>query len=315
VIVDRKVIARDVPNPYWHGQIPFVMAVTQPDVDKMVGLSEVWSIEALQEAIWLTQNAQYDALRLTLDPPIFMEERDPRLKEFTFEPGARGFTANPKNNISVADIGQANAYASGAEVDRMRAEMERVTGINASVAGSSSEGTATEAAMNLRQGKSRIALKLASIDRAFARAAEQFIALDQQFIDAERVIRIVGEGAEWESVSAQDIAGAFDVRPRNSSERTVKELAREQSLNLLNTFAQFAGLGVNLWPLIDKAAEAHDLKPEQIRPDPSMRPSQAVAGGPTPDQEMAQAQMQSEQMANPDGLDDNGFAPDALTGG
>jgi hypothetical protein len=313
VIVNRKVIARDVENPYWHGQIPFVMAVTQPDVDKMVGLSEVWSIEALQEAIWLTQNAQYDALRLTLDPPIFMEERDPRLKEFMFEPGARGFTSNPKNNISVADIGQANAYASGQEVDRMRAEMERVSGINASVAGSSNEGTATEAAMNLRQGKSRIALKMACIDRAFARAAEQFIALDQQFIDADRVLRIVGEGAEWETVSAQDIAGAFDVRPRNSTERTMKELAREQSLNLLGTFAQFTGLGVNVWPLIDKVAEAHGIAPDLLRPAEGSQPAQTLAGGPTPEQAMAEQQMQ--QAANVDGLDDNGFAPDALTGG
>lgn len=276
VIVDRKVVARDIPNPYWHGKIPFVMAVTQPDVDKMVGLSEVWSIEPLQEAIWTTQNAQYDALRMVLDPPIFMDERDPRLKEFEFKPGARGFTSNPGAAVNVIDIGQANAYASGAEVQRMRAEMELVSGINASMSGTSNEGTATEAAMNLRQGKGRIALKVANVDAAFARAAEMMIQLDQQFIDADRVIRIVGDGAEWASVSPQDIAGAYDVRARNSTDSTLKEIAREQSLNLLNTFAQYASMGVNIWPLMDKAALAHDIQPDLLRP------AESTAEQPTP---------------------------------
>lgn len=312
VIVDRREIVRDIENPYWHGQIPFVMAVTQPDVDKMVGLSEVWSIESLQEAIWTTQNAAYDALRLTLDPAIAMDERDPRLKEFEMEPGARMFTGNPKGAFEVINIGQAQAYVNGSETDRMRAQMEMTTGINSSVAGSSNEGTATEAAMNLRQGKSRIALKVSNVDRAFARAAEMFIALDQQFVDADRVIRIVGDGAEWDQVSPQDIAGAFDVKPRNSTDRTLKELAREQSLNLLNTFAQFAGKGVNIWPLLNKAAEAHDLDPAELQPDPAVAPQQPVLeGAASPEQVVTEQQMQ--QAGNPDGLDTNGFAPDALT--
>lgn len=304
VIVDRKCIVRDVENPYWHGQIPFVMAVTQPDVDKMVGLSEVWSIEALQDAANRILNAQHDALSHILDPVLALASNDPRLKEIDFQPGAKILVDNPQA-IKPLDIGQANAYATSGEVDRAVGWMERTTGINASVAGSSNESTATEAAMNLRQGKSRIALKVASIDRAFARAAEMFIQLDQQFVDADRVVRIVGEGAEWEQVGPQDIAGAYDVRPRNSTDRALKELAREQSLNLLNTFAQFAALGVNLWPLFDKAAEAHDLKPEDLR-QPQPQQGMAPPGQPQP-----------QQMAGPeptaDGLDENGFAPDALT--
>lgn len=313
VIVDRRAIVRDIENPYWHGQIPFVLAVTQPDIDKMVGLSEVWSIAPLQEAIWTTQNAQYDALKLTLDPPIFMDERDTRLQEFEFKPGARGLTSNPQAAVRPVDIGQANAYASGSEVQRMRAEMEMVTGLNASVSGNSNEGTATEAAMNLRQGKGRIGLKVSHVDRAFARAAEMMIQLDQQFIDADRVIRIVGEDADWVSVGPADIAGAFDVKARNSSEQTVKELAREQSLNLLNVFAQYAQLGVNVWPLLDKAAKAHDIDPLTLRPDP-----QAAGPAPTPGVDGTQPQVEQEMQAqamSPDGLDANGFAPDALTGG
>ena len=157
--------------------------------------------------------------------------------------------------------------------------------------------------MNLRQGKSRIALKVSNVDRAFARAAEMMIQLDQQFIDTERVIRIVGEGSTWSSVSAQDIAGAYDVRPRNSADRTVKELAREQALNMLNVFAQFTALGYDIDPLIQKAAQVHDLPPiQRIQQQPMM--GAAEASDPA-----------AQQAATPDGLDANGFAPDALTGG
>lgn len=279
VLIDRKVIARDVPNPFWHGQLPFVMAVTQPDIDSMTGLSEVWSIKSIQEAIWYVHNAQNDALALTLDPPIAMDDRDPRLKDFLFRPGARLFTPNPQGAFKPIDIGQANAYASGGEVDRLRGQMEMVTGINAAVSGQSNEGTATEAAMNLRQSKSRIALKVANIDASFARAAEQMIQLDQQFVDADRVFRIVGESAEWVEATPDDIAGAFDVRPRNSADRTVKELAREQSLNLLNTFAQFAGMGVDLWPLIEKAAIAHDIDPKGLRMQAQAAGMEPMLGG------------------------------------
>lgn len=306
VIVDRRKVVRDTDNPYWHGQIPFVMAVTQPDVDKMVGLSEVWSIESLQNVANKILNSQQDALSLTLDPVLALQANDPRLKDLEFRPGARVFLDNPQS-VKPLDIGQASAYATTGEVDRMVGWMERTTGINASISGTSSEGTATEAAMNLRQGKSRVSLKLAHVDRAFARAAEMFIQLDQQFIDADRVVRIVGDGSEWDQVSPQDIAGLYDVKPRNSSERTVKEIAREQALNLLNTFAQFTGMGVNVWPLIEKAAQVHDLDPALLRPDPAAMQAGAppLAGGlPAEDPSM---------VAGPDGLDANGFAPDALT--
>lgn len=282
VMVDRKIIARDVPNPYWHGQLPFVMAITQPDIDSMTGLSEVWSIKSIQEAIWYIHNAQNDALALTLDPPIALDDRDPRLKEFLMRPGARLFTSNPTGAFKPIDIGQANAYASGAEGDRLRGLMELVTGINAAVSGTSNEGTATEAAMNLRQSKSRIALKVANVDSSFARAAEQFIQLDQQFVDDDRVFRIVGDSAEWGEATPDDIAGAFDVRPRNSSDRTVKELAREQSLNLLNALAQFIPYGLNFWPLVDKAAVAHDLTPGALRPEQGAMPAAPMLGGGQP---------------------------------
>lgn len=309
VMLDREVVIRDIPNPYWHGQLPFVMAQTQPDVDKMTGLSEVWSINAIQDAIWHVHNAQNDALALTLDPPIAMDDRDPRLKEFTFRPGARLFTSNPAGAFKALEIGQANAYASGGEVDRLRGWMELITGINAAVSGTSNEGTATEAAMNLRQSKSRIALKVATVDAAFARAAEQFIQLDQQFIDDERVFRIVGETTDWAEVSPDDIAGAFDVRPRNSADRTVKELAREQSLNLLNVLAQFVPYGLNIWPLIDKAAVAHDLSPEELKGQPAMpgMPMGAppAMGGGTP-------QAAAPPMVGPDAP--NVFAPPGLGG-
>lgn len=305
VIVDRRVVVRDIENPYWHGQIPFVMAVTQPDVDKMVGLSEVWSIESLQNVANKILNSQQDALSLTLDPVLALQANDPRLKELEFRPGARVFIDNPQA-VKPLDIGQASAYATSDEVDRMVGWMERTTGINASISGTSSEGTATEAAMNLRQGKSRVSLKLAHVDRAFARAAEMFIQLDQQFIDADRVVRIVGDGSEWDQVSPQDIAGLYDVKPRNSSERTVKEIAREQALNLLNTFAQFTGMGVNVWPLIEKAAQVHDIDPASLRPEPTqMQPGAPPLDGGLPAEDPA--------AATPDGLDANGFAPDALT--
>lgn len=299
VIVDRRVIVRDVPNPYWHNQIPFVMVTTQSDIDKVTGLSEVWSIAPLQEALWKKQNAQYDAVDLTLDPPLAIG--DARHSEVQFRPGARIITDNPQG-IRPLDIGQTGHYIGGQEVDRLTGMIERMTGINASISGTSNEGTATEAAMNLRQGKSRIALKVANVDRAFARAAEMMIQLDQQFVDSERVIRIVGDAAQWETVSAADIAGAFDVRPRNSTDRTVKELAREQSLNMLNTFAQFTALGYDIDPLIQKAAEVHDLPPIQ-RSTPAASIPVSDPGGEAP-----------MGVVSPDGLDANGFAPDALTG-
>jgi hypothetical protein len=83
----------------------------------------------------------------------------------------------------------------------------------------------------------------------------------------------------------------------------VKELAREQSLNMLNVFAQFVELGYDIDPLIQKAATVHDLPPiQRVQPQaPPMPvdPAQAAAAAPP----------------TPDGLDANGFAPDALSGG
>jgi hypothetical protein len=59
-VVNQTVVVRDDPNPFWHGELPFTVATTLPDLFTVQGISEVETIIDLARALTRSMNQRLD---------------------------------------------------------------------------------------------------------------------------------------------------------------------------------------------------------------------------------------------------------------
>lgn len=266
-------IIRDDPNPYMHGRLPFEVAVIQPSLNDLWGMSIMWVVRDVQELLWTLDNAAMDGLKFAINPPIAVDvTADLENANRTFKPGqmypAQG---NAKDAVVPLRVTGAEPYVADQAIQNVRQQLKESTGITDEVAGVAQASTATEAAINQRQAKGRVGIMLRSMDGAFARCAEMILQLNQQFLDFSKPVRVLGpKGAEWKHIAPQQIAGMWDVRPKNSSERVIKELRRSElieaigSLMPMNGMVTPTGMTIDVTPLMADLVETFNISPEQV---------------------------------------------------
>ena len=324
-----KVIIRDEPNPFFHGQIPFVLIQTQqnPFGDSW-GLSEMEPIVAPQEMLWSIGQSAQNALKLSIDPPLAVDVTvDPENAEKPIEPGARfAGKGNAREFVQPMNVTGVDFFTSANAQDHLQGQMEFSTGITREIAGQSNASSATEAAINERQSKSRMTSKLRTVDWGWARVAEQFLMLAQQFLDTTQPVRIMGQdGEQWVEIDPMQIAGLWSVRPRNTSERALKEIQIENNSRMLEVlmplmspdFVTPSGKTINPEPVLRKFAEILDLGADDILVDADMMREQVVASQQAYAEVDAQAmaeemavEMVQEMLGGTDGQGAEGEPPD-----
>lgn len=301
-------IIRDEENPYDHGRLPFEVLTLMPSLNDVWGQSMLWLLRDIQELLWTLDNAQIDALKLSINPPLAVDvtaDHDNINKELY--PGqrfpGRGEARQIVEPIKVTGI---ELFASDQAIQAQRGQMEYISGITKEMAGNSDAGTATQAALNQRQAKGRIGVMLHLIDQGFARCAEMMLQLNQQYLDMSKPQKLLGaEGAEWRHISPVEIAGIWDVSAKASGERAVEELRRQnllealQALQPMNGLVTATGKTINFDPILEEIAESYKLPKEQLLVDAQMmyeqQAKQTVAQG----EAQGAAQVAAEQQQPP----------------
>lgn len=293
-VAERSIVLRDEPNPFDHRQIPFVVHFISADLNRFVGLSEVWSIKDLQRVIWFKENLRLSAGQLEQDPPVLYDESWAEGGDFKLTPGARIPVRNV-NMIRVLDgLGKGTPIGAG-EVDRDIDYLERITGINRSISAAPDAGgapTATDAALRNREANMRLALKLLNVHQGFfARVAQQFWQLSRQFVDEPVELELYGpDGAQWTQVSPAELGGAFDVIATSSAEALTKDVERQALMEIINTMAPFVGAYqtpdgriIDLEHAFRRLLQLHSFDPDRFfRTPPPPPPGMPPAGGPPP---------------------------------
>ena len=84
-----------MPNPFWHGEKPFVVCSSMPDAFQIPGISVVEQLAQMQEYIWTLQNHRLDSVRMqnNLITLIRSDVDDP--DAYDFYPGAQWFVEDP----------------------------------------------------------------------------------------------------------------------------------------------------------------------------------------------------------------------------
>lgn len=239
VVANRSVVLRDTPNPYDHKEIPFIELDDYRDPHRYYGQSELSVIDPLQREINAIRNQRRDYDNLALNPVIRMVPgvlRNPN--SAVMAPGSVWMVTDLES-MDVFELPQLQGTATDIE-NQTAEDIQRTVAIDEIGIGllpdNPQRRSATEVVTAQNQAGKRFAMKIALLEEAVKKIGKQVFALDQQFLDQERIIQIVGErgASEWVKLGPEDIQGDYYVDIEAGSMLPQDEIAaRQEAMQLL----------------------------------------------------------------------------------
>lgn len=250
-IANNTVLLRDEINPYWHGELPFSIATTLPDLYRVEGFSEIELIAELQAALWEFLNQRIDNTRFITNAAIVMQEGT-TITENSFYPGAVIVTDGDPTRSVMPWTPPLSIVQPALEAEReLKADMDDITGVTPYVSGAGSQTmdqqTATQISTFASMAGRRLEQKRNLLFSSDGSKGMQEIALIQQFINEPIPIRgkeIEPGHHEWETILPQEIVNALlEYEIEESSESIDRQVRRQESMML-------AQLGMQVAPVI-----------------------------------------------------------------
>lgn len=301
-IADRRIILRDIKNPFAHGKKPFIYIVFVPVPFEFYGIGAVEPLEYLQSALNTIWNQRMDNVNLVIN------------RMWLLQRGAMDdvnqLVSAPGNIIEVNDINGLQPLptpdvtgSSYKEEDKIRFNMANTSGVSDYVKGNDDYGkqvTAFEVRVKAEQSNGRFDVNFRLMaEMGLKKTAKMCHQLNQQFINEETIVRVVGKnGVEFKKLQPWQIQGEYDVECNIDPMEITKQENRQQALELRN---QFRGdPTVNPIAMNRKVLEAYDWDPDEFLqepPPPMPQPEQAPPQNP----EMPQpGMMPPQQQQKPD---------------
>jgi hypothetical protein len=281
------VIRRDDRLAQKHQSIPFTMVRTIDDEDCIVGVSMLNLIDDLQEVYWSLFNDLIDAVKLTVCPPMIADtEEDPHAAKQVIYPNAVLHARNGQQTLKVMqDVAQLAKYDIVGLLEMVLGLMDRISGITAALAGVSDANTATEASINVRQGKGRVGGEMAVSDEAWCEVGRKTYCLIQQYQSDEVAAQL--SGGRSVEFKPEQLVDMMVVPRRASSERALKDLERQDTMALWEVAKETIIDPASQMPSVDHTAvfrkmfEAYGGDRRQIQPPapPAPMPMDPAMGG------------------------------------
>lgn len=239
VLANRSVVLRDTPNPYNHKQMPFVELDDYRDPHRLYGQSELSVIDPLQREINSIRNQRRDYDNLALNPVIRMVPgtlRNPN--SAVMAPGAVWMVSDLAS-MDVFTMPQLQGTARDIEQQTAQ-DIKMTTAIDEIGIGllpdNPQRRSATEVVTSQQSAGRRFAMKIALLEEAVKKIGQLVFALNQQFLDQERMIQIVGErgATEWVKLGPEDVRGDYFIDIETGSMLPKDEIAqRKEAVELL----------------------------------------------------------------------------------
>lgn len=267
LIINRMELAYDGPNPYWrHMSKPFVVASFEPLPNEFYGMSAVELVADLQEETNTHRNQRIDNVSLVMNR-MFQVLRDADIDESELVSRPHGIIHVDSHDdikpLQVPDV-TASSYN---EEQIVKLDMENTLGVPSVVRGvdSSRRETATEIVTKSSNAGLRFDVKIMLFEAlGFNRLAKLMDLNNQQFIDDERLIRLVGEEGtqDWRLVNPLEIVGEFDYRPAGPAidPAANKEIRRQQLSMMMETIMRTQNPYIDMYQLTKTWLESFDLR-------------------------------------------------------
>lgn len=240
-VLNRKFEIRRTDNQFWHSEKPFIELTDTPNPFDFFKMGVVEPIEQVQHALNDLVNQRLDNINIILNR-MWKVGKNADVDEHEL-------VSRPGGIIHANDITQVEAVvtpdvtqSSYAEETNLKADIQQATGVSdlyaKGVGGDTVVNrTAGGARLIVEESNVRIKFRMKFLDAALSDLGHMWHALNEQFIDSDLVIRIIGpKGHEYVKMTPQDVIGDFDVIPVSGSTEPINKEA--QTAQYLNWFQQ-----------------------------------------------------------------------------
>ena len=273
-IGNRKVVLRDVSNPFRFEHLsnmyPFVVCSTTPDMFRIAGVSEVELIREIQEILWTLLNQRLDNLQLINNAIVLLRDDIDDPDSFDFYPGARNLVSDPSQvqmwtpEVQIADL-SLNAESIA------RNDLQNLIGASQAAQGTQDADTATQANIAVTLAQRRLSMKKQMTKWSAKRTCEQWLAMNQQMIETDRYVPIVGKDGELaiEQISALIIQGRYQVDITDMDESELRQEVRGEAQALIQVAGQLApvfaatGKPLNMQAFMDNLLDAYGIQDKE----------------------------------------------------
>jgi hypothetical protein len=248
-VANGRTVLRDDPNPFWHGEIPFIAAVPFPEPFSVLGRSLCGTVEDLQRALWDLQNQRIDNARLINNHRTYYNRAlvpDPTQIEDQF-PGAIIAIDGPPGAAVYHDSPNANIIGPAVQAEQyIKKDLQDVTGAVSYVSGAQQDTidqtTATGISIVSNMAQKRLLRVKQQYGYALMRTLYLKVKLNQQLLSAPQVFQAAGAAAakEWQTITPQQLQGEFEFEVEDLEESLNRQERRSEALLKAQAFMQIA---------------------------------------------------------------------------
>jgi len=289
------------PLPFWHGEYPFVIASTEPDLFQIPGLSQVAKTAHLQEAIHDFLNQTSDNVRLINNFIIGVNDLVEDPDALVHAPGERWpveGSGDINKAISVFKPDAITAQVALPMIAMLQKDLQTLGGsqpfTSTSEAGRVGADTATEAALVTNIAQQSTKMQQRQLMLAYKRIGQQRTELNKQFIRRSLAVPQMGMDSEEEftEIMPHILQGDYDFDISPMAESLMRSERRAEANALIQTAAQImpiwlslAQAGAATLPNFDafteRWLEGFDEEPRQFfsaKPPPAAVPPAGIGG-------------------------------------
>lgn len=310
-IANGKVVLRNRPNPFWHGQIPFLAYCPQPDPHYFHGPGKIEIAEKMQYTANRLVNQKLDALDLTVDPMWLANSSLGIDSQALMTKAGRVIKIDGpigEDMIRTLSPDLRGLQAAYQEVEFLWQAIQQSTGIiedTVQGAPASRRQTAREFMGRQENVLTRLMLEARLAEECFVEPlADLFVAMNKQFLPVPKEIRILGSDAminpitgmrfptQTTTMQLDDIVHDYRARAVGSTQMLGKQLQQQQLMTLMQVAGgnPVAAQMINWTAFIRQLFEVFDLKnvDELLLTEPTQM-NKAAEGPTSPQQAFAEA--------------------------
>lgn len=239
VMAAGEVLIREQANPFWHGQKPFITLNDSIVPHEFYGKGEIEPVIKLQHALNTIQNQIIDNRTQVLMNMWKITGENVDESELTYRPNGIIHLSNDYEKVDPIVPPDLTGNAQK-DLSLIKSDIQQALGIYDYTKGADSGTNKTATGISLVQeaANARFNHKIQLLEEALKSLGEMVLALYQQFITDEKVLRVVGKkGEEFIRVIPAEIAGQYDCVPEAGSTLLIdKQKEREDIMQLYSVF-------------------------------------------------------------------------------